>query len=251
MSRFHNRSRPITLGVLTLMVGLLVPPTDAAATAPSISPPIDGAAKKISPVSPATTAPIDSSAKQISPPPVASTAPIEAVEKIVPLTKSEKSKVAAKAGLVAKTVEQAITLTIRRPYRDLGTHLSIVGRVQVLPGTLGGTAKISKTTGVSNIFALPFSDPKDFPPVVYDHATVQFRAAPNRHYVVECSATEMNGYGTIMVDDGKWIEGGFTRVGRQIVQLVPKQAKAREVKIAFFNLSNEWVLQGCAITPMT
>jgi hypothetical protein len=179
-------------------------------------------------------------------------AQIGQLDRIEPLTKPQKVELLAHSGIAVETtgLGAPTVLTVRNPYLNATTHLSFAGAVAVLPGQDGGTATVGPGAIVPVDLSAYYLFGDAAASKVVNFAAVEFRAAPNKHYIVDCTvAGGANGFATQVTIDGKGVDGGFSHSNGHALQLVASAPKSRTVIVQLLAKA-EWSTRGCEITPV-
>jgi hypothetical protein len=173
------------------------------------------------------------------------------------LSKAQKARVFADAGIAIATAELAepVVLDVRDPYHDPRTHLSFVGSTAIQPGVDGGIALIDTGGLLPTDLGINFnllgggSDDSSRPARAINFALVEFRAAADKHYLVDCIVAGEGQFVAQLVVDGALVPGGFTHGEGHATQLVPISASNRTAQVQVLS-GAPWTMRACEITPV-
>lgn len=181
--------------------------------------------------------------------------------------------------LPSNELGKAVVLSVRRPWLNAAAHLTFVGMITVMPGDQGGFAvigEISKENDYDDrarpapaspipgafggfnecdivpILCAPIVNPNGAAPKPtrgMSYATVRFRAAKNKMYVVDCFAAGESEISADVTAAKSLVASGAVDVTGHVLVTVPSSTSKRDVRIDLFS-TKPWTLRKCEISPV-
>ena len=228
------------------------------------------------------TATIHPQPKATYPSPVKSIAKehLQDVKNAKPLTKAQKRDLLRRKGIDVPNSEigKATTISVRKPWFNAATHLSFQGLTMVQPSVGRGTAVIGQVNSRGNgddaprssssrstTFELPNTPAPAIGPISpspgsrgapassgpvrgRNFATVRFKAARSKSYIVDCIASGSEQLHAEVIS-GQEIVGRKSARADEHFELLVSAGRRRSVRIDLFS-SSAWTLRECTITPV-
>jgi len=201
---------------------------------------------------PKTTAP--KSSPTTTPKLVNTPALVDRLAKIKPTSAATKTKLARAAGIAIDfgDLEAPIKLSVRKPFANSTTALAFVRPDAVLPRDGEGIVLMASgmmvPTGV-DFFGMMQGEDLVTHAMPSNALSVQFRAAANKHYIVDCKYSDGGAFTSVVTSGTTTAAGSPDAADGHVIQFVRSSATRRDVVVQF--LSNaSWVGSSCEITPV-
>jgi len=211
-------------------------------------------------------------------------ATLDKLKRAKPLSKRAKRQLLEKAGMVIKPsdIGEATTVSVRRPWLNGATHLSFTGLNMVYPASRNGIAIVGQSGGRDDYDDAPRPspegtdaqeadqpfriDPCSFGPICPrnlpgnrpapraprrgpSYATLRFKAAKDKAYVVDCLASgSATLHGDVIVDKAIADSDSGTADGH--FDLLVSRGERRHVRVDLWS-EGSFTLRQCTITPVS
>ncbi len=210
-------------------------------------------------------------------------ATLDKLQRAKPLNKRAKQRLLEKAGLNIKPsdIGEATTVSVRRPWLNGATHLSFTGLNMVYPQSRSGIAIVGQSGGRDDYDDAPRPSPAgsesqdDDQPIQINpcligpicpermpsnrpaprapqrgpsYATLRFKAAKDKAYIVDCLASgSVSLHGDVIVD--RAIVDSDSGVADGHFDVLVSRGERRNVRLDLWS-HGSWTLRQCTITPV-
>ncbi|MEM6993992.1 MAG: hypothetical protein AAF721_26000 [Myxococcota bacterium] len=201
-------------------------------------------------------------------------AKLNEVRKARPLDKAAKAKILAAGGIAAQPsdIGAPTTVAIRSPWVNTTTHLSITGLSMVYPHMQRGIALVGQSGGHDAYDDVPAPPVPGGPnPISFDdctigpcvrpilpghstpargksYATLRFKAAASKAYIVDCIAAGSDELHAQVIVNKEFVGRKSAEASGHFDLLVSAGAR-RNVRIDLFS-AEPWNIRQCTITPV-